>query len=75
MALYKALMAEWSKALVLGTSLFVDAGSNPVQCKVLSDLNDTLIDFSNFLFFLTFNQNDPGSIPGIGEFKVPYAWC
>ena len=27
-------MAEWSKALVLGTSLFGDVGSNPTAAKM-----------------------------------------
>ena len=56
-------MAEWSKALVLGTSLFGGVGSNPTPVTIFA--NPTWVSVvSSVVRIPAFQAGGPGSIPG-----------
>ena len=56
-------LAEWSKALVLGTSLFGGVGSNPTPVTILVQLTTTSV-VSSVVRIPAFQAGGPGSIPG-----------
>ena len=59
-------MAEWSKALVLGTSLFGGVGSNPTSVTILHRSGG----LAQSVECVVRNDEAPGSKPGFSTFLV-----
>ena len=69
-------MAEWSKALVLGTSLFGGKGSNPFRVTpfwlLLAVANTTGGGLAQSVECVVRNDEAPGSKPGFSTFASDY---
>ena len=65
---YDGWMAEWSKALVLGTSLFGGVGSNPTPVTFAARKHYRIGGLAQSVECVVRNDEAPGSKPGFSSF-------